>query len=149
MANIRTFKSYAELKKTQQEEFNQFPLGAAFSNEQFDEMMKKWGLDPKKDIKEIISIGAGCFIRKKDLKWFQEMNGQFEQELQLFKQNDENLVSMLRYELSNHEYICSHDPEDTLEACGYTLEEFKKDTRLQSCFEKARRLYMRDMAACN
>lgn len=34
--------SYTELRNRQQEEFNAFPLGAAFSNAQFDEMMRKW-----------------------------------------------------------------------------------------------------------
>ena len=146
MADIRTFKSYTELKNQHHEDFNKFPLGAAFSREQFDEMMKKWGLDTKNDIKEIVSIGAGCYIRKKDVKRFNELTQQFEDELELFKKDDNNVIDMLRYELGNHEYICSHDPEDTLEACGYTLEEYEKDQKLQLLFEKAKRLYFQDMA---
>lgn len=34
---------YAELKQRQQEEFNKLPLGFAFSDKQFNEMMKEWG----------------------------------------------------------------------------------------------------------
>lgn len=34
---------YAELRQRQQEEFNQLPLGFAFSDKQFNEMMKEWG----------------------------------------------------------------------------------------------------------
>lgn len=147
VAEIRTFKSYEELKNKHHEEFNQFPLGAAFSNKQFEEMMTKWGLDPEKDKDKIIHIGAGAFIRKSDLNEFNAIMKRFKEEEDLFKKSDDNLVSMFRYELSNHEYICSHDPEDTLEACGFTLEEYEKDSRLKTLFEKARRLYFRDMAA--
>ena len=40
---------YAELKKKQQDEVNAFPLGFAFGDKQFEEMMSKWGLDAKKN----------------------------------------------------------------------------------------------------
>lgn len=39
-------ESYREMRERQQKEFNELPLGFAFSNEQFAEMMKGWGLDP-------------------------------------------------------------------------------------------------------
>lgn len=42
-------ESYRELRDRQQKEFNELPLGFAFSDKQFDEMMEKWGLDPEKD----------------------------------------------------------------------------------------------------
>ena len=34
---------YQILKDRQQKEFNAFPMGAAFSQQQFAEMMEKWG----------------------------------------------------------------------------------------------------------
>lgn len=43
-------ESYRELRDRQQKEFNELPLGFAFSDKQFDEMMEKWGLDPEKDL---------------------------------------------------------------------------------------------------
>ena len=43
-------ESYRELRDRQQKEFNELPLGFAFSDKQFDEMMGKWGLDPEKDL---------------------------------------------------------------------------------------------------
>lgn len=57
---------YAELRSRQQKEVNALPLGFAFSNRQFEEMMKGWGLDPEKDLDKIVSIGAGGYIQKKD-----------------------------------------------------------------------------------
>ena len=35
---------YLELKQRQQKEVNDFPFGFAFSNQQFKEMMEKFGL---------------------------------------------------------------------------------------------------------
>ena len=57
---------YAELRSRQQKEVNALPLGFAFSNRQFEEMMKGWGLDPEKYLDKIVSIGAGGYIQKKD-----------------------------------------------------------------------------------
>ena len=65
-------ETYADMRAMHQEEFNAFRLGAAFSNEQFDEMMKKWGLRPD-DTDKILSIGYGSFIRKSDREAFHEM----------------------------------------------------------------------------
>jgi hypothetical protein len=38
---------YTELKSKHQNEVNTFPLGFAFNNTQFDEMMARWGLKPQ------------------------------------------------------------------------------------------------------
>ena len=57
---------YAELRQRQQEEFNALPLGFAFSQKQFDEMMRDWGLDPEKDCGKIYRIPAGGYVQKKD-----------------------------------------------------------------------------------
>ena len=66
-------ESYRELRDRQQKEFNELPLGFAFSDKQFDEMMGKWGLDPEKDLDKIYRIPGGGFIQKKDHKHFHEV----------------------------------------------------------------------------
>lgn len=63
---------YAKLRQRQQEEFNALPLGFAFGQKQFDEMMRGWGLDPEKDIDKIYSIGAGGYVQKKDAELLHE-----------------------------------------------------------------------------
>ncbi len=35
--------AYKLLKDRQQKELDSFPIGAAFSNSQFEEMLQKWG----------------------------------------------------------------------------------------------------------
>ena len=48
---------YAEMRKRQQEEVNALPIGFAFGNRQFEEMMRGWGLDPEKDLDKIYRLG--------------------------------------------------------------------------------------------
>ena len=67
---------YKELKDRHQKEMDAFPLGAAFSGDQFAEMMQKWGLTVD-DTDKICSIGGGCFIRKSDKEAFFNMLKRF------------------------------------------------------------------------
>ena len=56
---------YRELMNKQQEEVNALPLGFAFSNKQFAEMMQDWGLTIE-DTDKILRLPGGGFIQKKD-----------------------------------------------------------------------------------
>lgn len=38
-------ESYREMRERQQKEFNELPLGFAFSDEQFNKMMEGWGAE--------------------------------------------------------------------------------------------------------
>lgn len=135
---------YRELKEKQQNEFNQFPLGAAFSEKQFNEMMEKWGLKPT-DTDKIYSIGAGCFIRKSDSNALDELFKRQKQERQ--QAMDEDLTGegyiyeMFEYELANHEYGYTRDLTDTLDALGYTEEDIEKDKKLLKGLKKALKNY--------
>ena len=125
---------YAELRHRQQEEFNALPLGFAFSNKQFDEMMRKWGLDPEKDADKIYSIGAGGFVQKKDAELLHETHKRLDEEMAAAIAADETgegfIYEMFLYELDNHEYGYTGELEETLDALGYTLEDINADKRL-------------------
>lgn len=82
-------ESYRELRDRQQKEFNELPLGFAFSDKQFDEMMGKWGLDPEKDLDKIYRIPGGGFIQKKDHKHFHEVLDRHNAEMEAAKAADE------------------------------------------------------------
>lgn len=109
--------TYEELKKKHQKEVNDFPLGFAFSNSQFDEMMKKWELDPENDLDKIVSIGAGGFIRKQDISAYKEMSKRFAKELEDFRKNEKEFIKGLVYQLHNHEYGYSRSNDDIIAAC--------------------------------
>ena len=117
---------YRQLKDRHQKEINAFPLGVAFSNKQFEEMMQGWGFTVK-DTAKIISIGAGCFIRKTDKEVFLNLLKRHKEELQDAIATDKTgngfIYDMFYTELANHEYCITHDLEETLDALNLTAEQ--------------------------
>ena len=134
---------YAELRHRQQEEFNALPLGFAFSQKQFDEMMQGWSLDPEKDLDKILRIPGGGYVQKKDADLLHKTRERHDAEMAAAIAEDTTgecfIYQMFLYELDNHEYGYTRDTEDTLDALGYTMEQVQADARLMHGFEKARR----------
>ena len=54
------------MRNRQQQEVNALPIRFAFSQEQFQEIMKEWGLRPKMDLDKVARIPFGGFIQNKD-----------------------------------------------------------------------------------
>ena len=135
---------YLELKQKQQKEVNDFPFGFAFSNQQFKEMMEKFGLK-ETDTDKIYSIGAGGYIRKSDSDAFDEMfkrhRKEIEDEIEKDKKGTGFIYSMVSYELANHEYCITYDIEPTLDALGLTLDEINKKENLLNGLRKALKEY--------
>ena len=133
--------SYYELKEKQRHELEAFPLEFAFSNKQFEEGMRKLGLEPGDTAKIYGLAGTGGFYRKTDAPAFQEMFDRHERELQAAIDSDETgegfIFEMLNYELANHEYIITWDLGDTLRALGLTMEQAKGCPRLRHGLELA------------
>lgn len=121
--------SYEEIKNQIQERVNSFPLGFAFSDEQFKEMMSKWGLNPESDLNKIVSLGCGGYIRKSDIKAYNEMLEENENELKEALEDDETLKDAFLYELANHEYTINYYQGnfDTLTSLGFELKDKTKD----------------------
>lgn len=138
---------YTKLKNKQQTEMNAFPLGAAFSNQQFSDMMSKWGLT-ETDTDKIYSIGGGCFIRKSDSETFHDMLDRFAEEIAAAIAEDSTgdgfIRDMFYAELANHEYCITYDLTDTLYALGLTVEQINADKRLLHGFKKAEKQYLKD-----
>lgn len=137
---------YEELKNKHQQEMNAFPIGACFSQKQFEEMMQKWGLTVH-DTDKICSIGGGCYVRKSDYKEFIAMEKRFEKErkdaIVADKTGDGYIYQMFLYELANHEYCITYDYEDTFDALGLTVDEINADKRLLHGLKKATREYLK------
>lgn len=138
---------YTELKIKQEKEINAFPLGAAFDNKQFAEMMNKWGFT-ESDTDKIYSIGGGCYIRKNDREAFHEMFDRHEKERKAAIAADTTgkgyIYDMFYAELSNHEYCITYDLTDTLCALGLSVEEINADKRLLHGLDKAIKQYLKD-----
>lgn len=134
---------YVELKNKLQKEFDEFPFGFAFSNEQFEKMKEELGV---KENNELISIGAGGYIRKSDEKALDDLiNGK---ELRMKKAIEEDktgegfIKDMFLYELANHEYCITYELEDTLNALDLTYGDIMNDDRLRLGLELARNEYL-------
>ena len=99
---------YRKLRDRQQQEFNALPLGFAFNQKQFAEMMQGWGLDPENDQDKIYSIGYGGFVRKKDADLLHTTTARHAEELAAAIAADPTgdgfICEMFRCELDNHEY---------------------------------------------
>lgn len=133
---------YAEMRQRQQQEVNALPLGFAFGNKQFDEMMRGWGLDPDKDVDKIYKLGGtGGFYKKTDAQLirdtFSRHNAELEEAIAEDTTGEGFIYEMFLYELDNHEYGYTRDTEDTLDALGYTADEVLGDPRLKRGIEKA------------
>lgn len=132
---------YAELRRRQQAEFDALPLGFAFSQKQFNEMMEGWGLDPEKDLDKILSIPGGGYVQKKDAGLLHQTAERHDAEMAAAIAGNTTgegfIYQMFLYELDNHEYGYTRDTEDTLDALGYTAEEVLGNPRLKRGIEKA------------
>ena len=139
--------AYQQMKDCQQKEFDAFPIGAAFSNKQFEEMMQKWGLTVN-DTDKICSLGAGTYIRKTDKEalcaLINRLNKEKQDAIAADTTGDGFIFDMFVYELANHEYCITYDLEETLDALGLTVEEIKADKRLHYGLNKAIKHYLKN-----
>ena len=133
---------YEEIKNKHQKRVNDFPLGFAFSNQQFKDMMEKWELK-ETDTDKIYSIGGGGFIRKTDLEEYNKMWTEIrKEEKDLIEQNKTGegyIKDMFLYELENHEYGYTHELEDTLDALELTYDQVMESPSLKHGLELARK----------
>ena len=131
---------YQELKEKHQKEVNEFPFMFAFNQKQFDEGMKKLGLEPG-DTDKIYNLGTGAYIRKTDKDAYREMLTRHAEDYTRAIESDSTgegfIFDMFYYELNNHEYSYTGYLDDTLDALGYTYEEIKENKALTNGLNKA------------
>lgn len=140
--------TYKEMKEKHQQEVNAFPFGFAFDKDQFLDMMKNWGLchgrdgqPTLNDLKQIASIGAGGYVRKKDISDMHAMFNRQHQELQeailADKTGDGFIFQMFYEEMSDHEFDWTQDTDETLHALGLTSSQVENNPALASGWRKA------------
>ncbi len=130
-------ESYRQLTTRQSAEAKEFPLFFAYTQKQFDEGMKKLGLDPS-DSQLVCQTGLGnCCFRKTDAPKFHDMLARHGKELFLALQDEEFAIEAMIYELLNHEYCITRAVGPALEALGLTLEDARKDKRIAHALTRA------------
>lgn len=132
--------AYKQMKDRHQKQLNDFPIMFAFSNKQFDEGMKKLGLE-KDQTNMVLDIGNGGFIKKESLEEFDNMFEQQEKELKTAIEADQTgegfILEMFRYELGNHEYSYTRDLNDTLQALDLSMTSINERPNLKKGLELA------------
>ena len=116
--------TYQELKERQQKEVNAFPFGFAFSAEQFAEMRKTLPLD---EGDKYYSIGAGGFVRGKDIPAMREMFARHDKEMKELRKSEKELENAFIREMGNHEYCITGDFEEIFRAVGIDPKEATKN----------------------
>lgn len=136
--------TYTILKQKHQTEVDNFPIGFAFSDKQFEEAMEKLGLKVT-DTDKVLSIGGGGFIRKTDSEAFGNMFERHEKEMKEAIEADTTgegfILGMFDYELANHEYCITWELDDTLRALDLTIDEVKASPALSHGLKLARSKY--------
>lgn len=132
---------YQELRNRQQKEVNALSIGQACTRQQFNELMRGWGLAIERDNSKVFHIGAGRYIQKKDAHLLEELKRRHHQELQDAIAADKTGSGFIRdmfcAELTAHEYGFTKDETDALEALEYTRADIEADKRLSHGFALA------------
>ena len=128
---------YLTLKEKHQKEVNDFPFFFAFSNEQFEEGIKSFGLQPKETDKIYKFGNTGGFYKREDSNKLNEMFERHEKEVEKARKDYEYLVQMFKYELANHEYNYTRDIVPTIQALGLSVSEVKKNRKLLKALTEA------------
>lgn len=139
---MNSYATREAMKAAHQEEVNAFPIVYAFSTEQFKEGIKKlWGLDydNTRQVKkaQIVSIGYGGYVLKKDVPALKEMFARHREEEKAFASDFKNLVTMIKAEMYNHEY--TYVPYEVEEEVKEALDSVKDHPRFEEAWKKAKR----------
>lgn len=128
--------NYQQYQKISAERINNLPMFFAFSDAQFAEGMAKIGL-AKEDTKQIFSLGGGGYIKKTDSHLLEKALEENEIDRKSVIDDDKELLNAIVYELGNHEYCITGDPEPTCSALDISLD----DERIARIFQEAKKLY--------
>lgn len=143
--------SYKELIDKQMAETNSFPVKAANNNEQFEKIVNEWNLsfDENSDNyygKQLIPLGLGMFIHKKDAKGFNDMlNRHLKEHLKAInedKTGDGYIYDMFIYELQKHKYKYTGRVDDTLDALDISRETLQQNAAMSRSLAKACKFVM-------
>ena len=138
--------NYIQFKQKREKSISDLPLCFAFSNLQLEEAMKDLGLNIS-ETDQIISIGGGGIIRKSDQHLIKEAFENNEKEFSELMKDDVFFTDALRYELGNHEYCISYDPEPALESLNLTMKQISADERMRKLFVIAKEKYFEGVEA--
>lgn len=131
--------SYLKVKNENQKMFNSFPLFFAFNQKQFKEGTATLKTKCPNDV---LSVGHGCYILKKDEKNFDDLINEMNLKMDDLLSTYQGAYDAFIYELGNHEYCITFDLTDTMDALGLSFKDVKSKDFLLKALEAATRDYL-------
>lgn len=128
-------KNYGQLNKYYQDKYNDYTSKYgfyAYNKQQVDEGINKHPKDSK-----FSNCGQGLFMLENKAKGLIDLFNEQEKALKEAMQQPVFAYDAFNYELSNHEYCVSGDPDDALAMLDLTLEQVQQDKILLKAFKKA------------
>ena len=134
------YKTYCDFKLAERESIDALPIEFAFNDDQFHDMLNKFGITLEEKDK-LRRIPGGGFCLATDAKRIVETMLSWSRKLdELIASDDDFAVDALRYELDNHEYGYTGEPDDALESLGLPSDVNKLDERMKNLFCRATEL---------
>jgi hypothetical protein len=129
-------ETYRKMLDRHHEEHNSFQgIFFAFSESQFDDGMKKIGLNPQ-ELHKIVRLGdTGGYILKDKVDEYKSMHSRIQDEKEQFLADQENLYNALVYELCNHEFMITWNPAPALDALGLNKKDIDPALLQRACIE--------------
>ena len=131
---------WQELRKRQRAEICTIPIYWAFTDESFDQLLKKLGLTRENYSEHLCSVFGGMIL-KKDKPAMDEMFRRHEMErtaaIAADMTGDGIIFDMFYTELIADEYGYTGAYGDTLDSLGYTMADIEADPRLLNGLEMA------------
>ncbi|WP_026653550.1 DUF7659 family protein [Butyrivibrio proteoclasticus] len=136
----RKFQSYVDMQVQHQKDIEAIPMSFVFSCRNKEDADKQIIADLKvNDMSEVTRFKYGGYVRKADLKTFDDIWKLHDEEYELFlKDSEENLVNAIINEMCNHEYGYTLDPQDTLMALGKNKDDLFNDPMFAKAWAKAK-----------
>ena len=125
--------THFELEQKTQEMVNNLPIGYAFGNKQFEEMLSKWELKPtKEDLGKIVSLGNGAYALKTDLQHIKDVFAEIKQMKKDFRKDKQEFAKQVYHYFCDYECMVTKHPDYALDALEYEpTEDNKKIIREQ------------------
>lgn len=132
MKTLNAVETHQQLKARHSKEFGALDgIFWAFSNDQLEEGLLKVNASKA----DIMSLGAGGFIRKDCVTAFEALLARQELERKELKNDIKRLYDALVYELRNHEYCITYDASDALSALGLNKSDIDPELLKKACKE--------------
>ena len=142
---------YSEFRERQQDEVNKLPMYWAFSESQWEKLLKDLGLT-EENCKDNLTTFAGAIVRKSDLTMIQETFARLDKEKDEAFKDIEFFKDAAVYEMCNHEYgINMQGDWDVINSLGFTvrysdgreLDECPMSDEQKAAYLEARKEYYR------